>query len=141
MIRRLLIVVALATATPAAAFAQDLRPAVDRLTRAWGRMDAAALASFASAQGVSLEIGGSRVGPLQPRQVAAALRDLFDDCETISAKAGMAKPVGGSPGTAFFEIAWTTRSRGTTEPQKSTVFLALVVEGDRWRVTEIRHIR
>lgn len=129
-----------AIAPAAAASAQDLDPLVQRVTSAWKRSDASAIASFISGDGVSLEIGGARVGPLPPRQAAAALRKLFDSVETVSVHSGMAKLVSGAPKRAFVEINWTTRARGTTVPQRSTIFIALVLEGDRWRVTEIRHL-
>jgi hypothetical protein len=141
MTRPLLLALALLSLAPASALrAQDLEPLVERVTSAWKRGDASAIASFASGDGVSLDIGGARVGPLPPRQAAAALRKLFESVETVSVRSGMAKHVSGSPKRAFVEINWTTRLRGTTVPQRSTVFLALVLERDRWRVTEIRHI-
>jgi hypothetical protein len=124
-----------------AAHAQDLEPLVNRIADAWKRADASAVSSFAAGEGVSIEFGGARVGPVPPRQAAAALRKLFEGVETLSARVGMIKEVGGSPRRAFVDITWTTRSRGTTIPQKTTVFLALMLEGERWRVTEIRHIK
>lgn len=128
-------------ALPSAARAQELKPLVDRLTRAWTKADASAIASFVSQNGVTLDIGVSRVGPIPARQAAAALRKLFESCETVGARAGMARPVGGSSDRAFVEISWTTRARGTTVPERSTVYFGLALEGTRWRVTEIRHIR
>ncbi len=126
---------------PQAAHAQALKPLVDRLTRAWMQADASAIASFAAKDGVTLDIGSSRVGPVPARQAAAALRKLFESRENVADRAGMARPVGGSADRAFVEITWTTRARGTTVPERSTVYFGLALEGDRWRVTEIRHIR
>lgn len=141
MRRLIVLMLALLAFAPAAhASAQDLDPLVQRVTSAWKRGDASAIASFISGDGVSLEIGGARVGPLPPRQAAAALRKLFDGVETVSVHSGMAKLVSGSPKRAFVEINWTTRARGTTVPMRSTIFIALILEGDRWRVTEIRHL-
>ena len=142
MNRSVLAALALLVAAPVRpAQAQNLEPLVDRLTQAWNRADAGAIASFASREGVSIEIGGMRVGSLPARQVGAALRRLFDCCETLAARSASPKIVGGSPKRAFVEITWTTRARGTTVPERSTVFLGLSLEGDRWRVTEIRHIK
>ena len=140
MKRVLLAGVLLLTLAPVPLRAQDLEPVVERVTSAWKRGDASAITSFVSGDGVSLEIGGARVGPLPPRQAAAALRKLFESVETVSVRSGLAKLVSGSPERAFVEINWTTRARGTTVPQRSTIFIALVLEGDRWRVTEIRHL-
>lgn len=120
---------------------QDLEPLVQRITRAWTNADAGAIASLASSQGISLDIGGARVGSLPARQTAAALRKLFENFETLSARAGMHRVVAGSPRRAFVEITWTTRSRGTTQPERSKIFVGLTLEQDVWRVTEIRHIR
>jgi len=34
-----------------------------------------------------------------------------------------------------------TRVHGTTTPEKTTVFVAPVLEDDRWRVTQIRFVK
>lgn len=129
----------LLTAHPARA--QDLDPLVERITEAWNQADAGAIASLASSQGVSLQIGGAQVGPVSARQVAAALRKLFESLETLEARAGIHREVAGSPRRAFIEVAWTTRPRGTTQPEQSKVFLGLTLEDEVWRVTEIRHLK
>jgi len=131
----LLAAVALLVARPAEA--QNVRPVVNGLARSWGH-DAGSIASASSRSGVSVEIDGSRHGPLNPRQVSAWLRDLFAERETVRAEPGMAKVSEGSPGQAFGEVMWTARMRGTTQDQRSTVMLAFVLENDRWRITEIR---
>jgi hypothetical protein len=120
--------------------AQNLEPTVRRIVRAWERADVGTIGAIADRNGLSLDIGGQNVGPLQPRQAAAALRRLFDERETISVRAGMHKIVGGQPSRAFFEITWTTRTRGTSIPQRSTIFFAFVLD-DEWRITEIRLIQ
>jgi hypothetical protein len=53
----------------------------------------------------------------------------------------MSRTVGGTPTRAFGEISWTTRARGTTIPERATIFVAFVLEDERWRITEIRLIR
>jgi hypothetical protein len=118
--------------------AQNVRPTVDDVARNWRRGDAGSIASAAARSGVAVEIEGDRHGPLNTRQVSAVLRRLFDERETVQVRPGMAKTVEGSPERAFGEVVWTARLRGTTEPQRSTVFLAFVLEGERWRITEIR---
>jgi hypothetical protein len=87
---------------------------------------------------VSVQIGGDKKGVLKPNQVAAVLRNVFDENETVSARTDRAQVMGGSPQRAFGEVVWTARVRGTTIPQRSTVFLALILEEDGWRITEIR---
>lgn len=131
-----LAVVALAVAVPASA--QELAGVVDRVAAAWARGDANGIVAFAARSGVSLDVDGDPVGPLGRRQAAAVLRRLFDKHETVNARTGRAKVVGGSPEKGFGEISWTARVRGTSIPERSTVFVALLREDDRWRVTEIR---
>ena len=139
--RRALITMALALAAASSVAAQALDPVVDRLTASWSRGDAGGIVAFAASRGLSLDVAGQRVGPLPPRQAAAVLRKLFEVAETVNTRVAMAKVTGGAPRRAFIEITWTTRVRGTTIPQRSTVFLGLVQEGERWRLTEIRHLQ
>jgi len=122
----------------APASAQDLSAVVDRVADAWGRGDASGIVAHAARGGISLDVDGERAGPLAARQAAAVLRRLFDRSETVSASAGKARVVGGSPEKGLGEIAWVMRARGTTIPERATVVIALVREDDRWRVTEIR---
>ena len=63
---------------------------------------------------------------------------LFEDQQTVSVKPGVARVSGGRPQRAFGELEWITRPRGTTIPERRTVFVALVREEQGWRVTEIR---
>jgi len=127
-------------ALPAAA--QDLAQTVDRIGAAWHRGDAAAITGMAAQAGMSLDVdGGRRVGPLPSRQAAAVLRRVFEDRESVGARTVMTRSSGGSPAQAFGEIAWTARARGTTIPEAARVFIALVLEDDRWRITEIRLLR
>jgi hypothetical protein len=121
--------------------AQNVRPMVDDLARNWRRGDAGSIASAAARSGVAVEIDGDRHGPLNTRQVSAVLRRLFEERETLQVRPGMAKIVEGSPERAFGEVVWTARLRGTTEPQRSTVFLAFTLENARWRITEIRVLK
>jgi hypothetical protein len=122
----------------APARAQDLSPTLDRLAAAWHRGDAGAIMNIAAKAGVSLDVDGRAVGPLGQRQAAAVLRRVFEDRESVAARSSMSRVVGGQPAQAFGEIAWTARARGTTIPQRSTLYVAFVLEDERWRITEIR---
>jgi hypothetical protein len=125
-----------------AAHAQEIRPVVDRLAASWSRADAGALAELVSRDGVSVEIGEEKTGPLNARQVAAVLRQqIFDRTESMKAETSMARVVGGTPERGFGELAWTEKPRGTTVPRQSTVFLGLVLEDGAWKITEIRLMR
>ena len=114
---------------------------INRFTDLWARGDATAIAELSSRDGVTLDFGGRMMGPLGLRQVAAMLRRLFDDRETLSVRMMTPQIVGGSPPRAFGEISWMMRSRGTTIPEKTSVFVALILQNDRWRITEIRFVQ
>jgi hypothetical protein len=137
----LMLAAALSTLATAAASAQELSPVLQRVAAAWHKGDAGALARLGAETGISLDVDGSTVGPLGARQAAAVLRRVFDDRESVSAAPRVSRTVGGEPARAFGEITWTTRARGTTIPERATLFVAFVREGDVWRITEIRLMR
>jgi hypothetical protein len=118
--------------------AQDLQQALERAAAALHRGDASGLARLAANGGISVDVDGRSVGPLGARQAAAVIRRLFEDRESVGVRTNMSRGVGGDPPRAFGEIAWTTRTRGTTIPERATIFVAFVHEDDQWRITEIR---
>ena len=61
--------------------------------------------------------------------------------ETLSVRLMTSRAIGGQPRRASGEVSWMMRSRGTTIPDKASVFVALILEDDQWRITEIRFIR
>jgi hypothetical protein len=126
---------------PALAVGQDLARELDRLAAAWHRGDASVIAGLGARAGISLDVDGSSVGPLGPRQAAAVLRRVFEDRESVGVRSTQTRAVGGDPPRAFGELRWTVRARGTTIPEQAKVFVAFVREGDRWRITEIRLLR
>lgn len=138
MRRALGLAAAMLLALAGAAAAQDLDQVLDRFAGAWHRGDAGAIAELVSHNGVSIDVGAGAIGPLGPRQAAAVLRRLFDERETTIVRAGIAQIVGGTPPRAFGEVVWSARSRGTTESENATIFLALVREPDGWRINQIR---
>lgn len=120
---------------------QELAPVVDYVTAAWARGDADAVAAAASSAGITLDLEDGPIGPVGPRQSAAALRRVFDDRETVSIRKDAARLVGEPAARAFAEFEWSVRARGTRIPETLRVFLALVHEETGWRVTQIRLIR
>lgn len=129
----------LAVATTARA--QELKPAAQRLATAWARADVNTLGNQVARSGLSLDVGGERVGPVVGRQAAAMLKRVFDERETMSASVGAAREMHGENRRAFVEITWVTRSRGTSIPDSTTVLFSLELEQEQWRITEIRLMR
>ncbi len=141
MKRALGLALALFLGLAAPARAQKLEAVLDRFATAWARGDVDELATLVSSSGVTIDVGAGPMGPLGQRQVAAVLHRLFDERETTVARARLAQMVGGEPMRAFGEILWMARSRGTTESEGVTVFLALVREQNGWRINQIRVMR
>ena len=127
------------TVLPAAA--QNLEQSLNRVAAAWHRGDAGAITELGAAAGISIDVDGSTVGPLGPRQAAAVLRRVFEDRESVTVRTSLTRAVGGEPARAFGELTWEVRSRGTTIPEQSKLFVALVHEAGQWRITEIRLLR
>ncbi|MGQ0813138.1 MAG: hypothetical protein ACT4O1_01570 [Gemmatimonadota bacterium] len=132
------LLVALAALRPAPAQAQRLDDIVEIIAFAWSHGDVRTVVAMAAREGIQIETKGERMGPLGTRQAQAVLRRIFGDRETVSIEPGMVQMVGGKPRRAFGEITWVTRAPDTTESERLTVFLELVYEGERWRLTQIR---
>lgn len=142
---RLAVAVLLLAVGAAGAAAQEDQASLDsafsRIVGLWSTGDASAVAAYAAGTGLSFELDGQPMGPLQMRQAAAALRRLFDQRVTVDVEAGMHGHLVGDADRAFGEFQWLTRLEGTTIPERTTVFLALMREGADWKVTEIRVLR
>ncbi len=139
--RRVFAVVVLALlATHSGAHAQNVDAFVSKVATAWTRGDANAITALIDQRGIALEVQGTHVGSITPRQATAVLRRVFEDTETIRATAGAVKRTPGNDARAYAEIVWERRARGTTQPERVNVFIALARDGDTWRITEIRLI-
>ena len=141
MRRALLLPVALLFIAASGAQAQSLEGVMDRFESWWARGDASAIAGLAARDGITIDTDGKPLGPLGGRQISALLKRLFDDRETIQVRKLVSQEMGGTPSRASGEISWVMRSKGTTIPEKTSVFIALVFEDDRWRITEIRFVQ
>jgi uncharacterized protein (TIGR02246 family) len=139
--RALLLPLALLLFAVSSAQAQDLESVMDRFESWWARGDASAIAGLAARDGITIDLDGKPLGPLGGRQISALLKRLFDDHETIQVRKLVTQVMGGRPARASSEISWVMRSKGTTIPEKTSVFIALVQEGERWRITEIRFVQ
>lgn len=121
-----------------AAHAQRLDDIVEIIAFAWSHADARTVVAMAAREGIQFETRHGRMGPLGSRQSFAVLRRVFSDRETVSTRPGMVQMVGGTPRRAFGEITWITRAPDTTQSESLTILFELVLEGDRWRITQIR---
>jgi hypothetical protein len=124
-----------------AAAQNDLASMLDTLAALWARGDATALAAFGASHGIELELHGEPLGRVSGRKAAAALRHIFATQETVSVLANRTSRVTGTDHTAFGELTWVVRPRGSAMPQRTTVFLGLVREGRSWRISQIRVLR
>jgi hypothetical protein len=127
-------VLALLLASPA--HAQNPAQTLERIAAAWHKGDANAITALAARAGISVDVDGRAVGPLGARQAAAVLRRVFGDRESVSARTSMSRATGND--RAFGEISWSMKARGTTIPERATIFVALIREDGDWRVSEIR---
>jgi hypothetical protein len=120
---------------------QDLPVALDSLAALWTRGDAGALAAFGASRGIDLELHGESLGRVSGRKAAAVLRQIFAAQETVSVRPSMTSRVTGTDHTAFAELSWEVRPRGSAVPARSTVFVGLVRENRGWQVSQIRVMR
>lgn len=118
--------------------AQRLDDIVDIISYAWSHGDSRAIVSMSAREGIVIETPDGRGGPLGARQASAVLRRVFDERKTVTLRQGMTQIVGGTPRRAFAEITWIARAPDTTESERYTIYLELVLEGERWRITQIR---
>ena len=135
------VIFALALMKPSSADAQRLDDIVEIIAFAWSHGDVRTVVAMGAREGIQFETRDGRMGPLGDRQASAVLRRLFGDRETVATRPGMVQMVGGSPRRAFGEITWIARAPDTTQSEKMTVLLELVLEGDRWRITQIRMLQ
>ena len=142
MIRALFILLALVLPSGLAAQARPLDAFVATVARHWSAGDASELVELAPADGrIVLALGDGEAGEVQERHVAAALRDLFRDQETVAVRPTQVKVSGGTPLRGFGELTWVSRPRGVTRPVTSTVYVGAVYEGNGWRIHELRVLR
>jgi hypothetical protein len=142
MTRSILAVLAMALLTAAPLTAQQELPNVlDSLAAIWERGDAGALARLGSSRGIDLEVYGESLGRVSGRKAAAALRLVFANQETIAVRANTNSRARQAENSAFAELTWDVRPRGSAMPARSTVFVGLVRENRDWQVSQIRVMR
>lgn len=119
----------------------DLAGLLDTLAALWTRGDAAGLAAHGAEAGLDLEIQGVPIGSLEGRRAAAAIRQLFAGQETVDVERASAATVVGAEDRAFGELIWKVRMPGSEVTESRKIFVALLREDRRWRISEIRILR
>lgn len=109
-----------------------------RFAQAWGAGDAVALGRTMNSAGIRLHLPGEEHMLIQPRQAQAALRSFMGRYPGGDARVTRVSLSGGDPRKGFAEIRWRTRAQGVGDLSTFTLFVAFSLEGEVWRVTEIR---
>jgi hypothetical protein len=115
---------------------------VASIARMWAAGDAAAVTALAPADDrMVLDLGSGQSEAADARHVAAALRELFRDRATLSVRPTQVNIAGGEPLRGFGELSWTSRPRGVTDSETSTVYVGAVWETGGWKIRELRVLR
>jgi hypothetical protein len=115
---------------------------VASIARMWAAGDANAVTALAPADDrIVLDLGTGQAEATEARHVAAALRELFRDRATLTVRPTQVNIAGGQPLRGFGELSWTSRPRGVTDSEISTVYVGTVWESDGWKIRELRVLR
>jgi hypothetical protein len=132
----------LALLAPRALVAQQPAPLdgfVASVARMWAAGDAGGITALAPADGrIVLDLGDGQAEAVEARHVAAALRELFRDRATVSVRPTQVTIAGGQPLSGFGELSWTSRPRGVSDTEATSVYVGAVWEGGGWKLRELR---
>jgi hypothetical protein len=117
---------------------RGLEARAEWFARTWTEENAAALGSALLSQGIHLRLPGDEHVLIEPRQAEAAIRSFLQRYEGGEARVSQVSLTGGDPRKGFAEIQWQTRDLATSEAAVVTVFVGFGLEGETWRITEIR---
>ena len=121
--------------------ADALGPFAAHIARLWEAGDADGIAELVGRGGrVSLDLG-TPGGGAQERHAAAALRALFSERESVSARPQRAAVSGGDPPRGFVELVWASRARGAKGASVARVYFGAIWEDGAWRLRELRLLR
>ncbi|HEX2204745.1 MAG TPA: hypothetical protein VHG91_15655 [Longimicrobium sp.] len=142
-IRAILLALLVLAAAPRSLAAQaPLEGFIGSVARLWAAGDAGELAGLAPADGrILLDLGDGNAGAVEKRHVAAALRELFSGRENVGVRPAQVTISGGEPLRGFGELTWTSRVKGVSDAQTSTVYVGAVREGSAWKIRELRVLR
>lgn len=99
------------------------------------------LSSFLGSGGIRLHLNGPGHAGLSVRQAVAALREFLRRYDGGTTVVSRAAPVEGSQDRGFAEVFWSARASGTSDEVHRTLFLGFYLEGDDWRIEEVRVLR
>ena len=108
---------------------------VSRLRAAWSRQDAAGIVAGATRLVVQLP-GEAATAPLSAEQAARALDRLFRDATEIRLDVDSFRALGNE--TIYAEMRRQFRVRGSDGTVVQRVFAAFRLDGDQWRLVELR---
>jgi hypothetical protein len=111
---------------------------VARFAAAWDAGDLQVLGKAMRAEGIGLHLQGEEHVSIKPKQAQAALRSFLDRYPGGESEVTKTSTAGGDPVLGFAEITWRTRAPGLPDPVIFSLFVGYALEGDTWRVTEIR---
>ena len=114
---------------------QDPQAALARLRESWQRQDAAGIVAGATRVVVQLP-GEAATAPLSAEQAARALDRLFRDATELGLEVDAVRTLGSE--TVYAEMRRQFRVRGSDGTVTQRVFAAFRLEGERWRLVELR---
>lgn len=114
---------------------QDPQAALARLRESWSRQDAAGIVAGATRVVVQLP-GEAATAPLSAEQAARALDRLFRDATELGLQVDAVRTLGNE--TVYAEMRRQFRVRGSVGTVTQRVFAAFRLEGERWRLVELR---
>lgn len=114
---------------------QDPQAALARLRESWSRQDAAGIVAGATRVVVQLP-GEAATAPLSAEQAARALDRLFRDATELGLEVDAVRTLGNE--TVYAEMRRQFRVRGSEGTVTQRVFAAFRLEGQRWRLVELR---
>ena len=119
----------------AAVLTQDPQAALARLRDSWSRQDAAGIVAGATRVVVQLP-GEAATAPLPPEQAARAIGRVFRDAAELGLDVDAVRTLGRE--TVYAEMRRRFRVRGSDGEVRQRVFAAFRLEGDQWRLAELR---
>ena len=124
-----------ALALVVAAMTQDPQAAIARLRDSWARQDAGGI--VAGATRIVLQLPGeAATAPLSAEQAARALDRMFRDATEIDLEVDAVRSLGSE--TVYAEMRRRFRVRGSDGTVTQRVFAAFRLDGDQWRLVELR---